>query len=194
MTKFSGTAISQNLLLRSENNNFHQISPTNSSKTMNNFLILISHWLPLIQGFAALASIAGALLSWKYALKAQRAREEMTENVIAARLVERFEKTLNLLKEFRSVSVLENGKPDDTAYRVKEQEHKHLMEETLAVATATAPYFRKKPEAWSSAIGALAEATGNPNALKIEYACKYIALVSEQLKVAASTREFSPTI
>ena len=68
-------------------------------------LAWIQYWLPFIQGFAALASIGGALLSWRYALKAQRAREEMTRNVITSKLVTTLDFVVAQLSELRASAV-----------------------------------------------------------------------------------------
>lgn len=90
----------------------------------------LSHWLPIVQGFAALASVGGAVLSWKYALKAQRAREQMTQNIVTSRLIESFDSVVTELHEFRATAVLDDGKPDLATYRLREQHNKRLLEET----------------------------------------------------------------
>lgn len=154
-------------------------------------LTWFKYWLPLIQGFAALASIGGALLSWKYALKAQRAREEMTKNVVSSRLVSSFEHVLEKLQDFRSSSIGSDGKPDYAAYQRHEQTLKDLLERALAQATAASPYFKVPPKGWQEAVSRVADASVKPDPGRVEYACKQLRIVTEGLKAAASTRELA---
>jgi hypothetical protein len=154
-------------------------------------LAWIQHWLPFIQGFAALASIGGALLSWRYALKAQRAREEMTRNVITSKLVTTLDFVVAQLRDLRVSAVAPDGRPDWAAYRAREQESKKILEEALAQARASTTYFRKPPEQWSEMISKLIDASANPDASAIESACKVMMIVSAELKLAAATRELA---
>lgn len=157
------------------------------------FLAWLSHWLPLVQGFAALASIGGAVLSWKYALKAQRAREQMTQNIVTSRLIEVFDSTVTELHEFRATAVLVDGKTDLAAYRLREQHNKRLLEETAALAKAATLYLKTKPALWESVLESLGKATAYPTPENIEYACKYLITANAELKLAATTREMGPT-
>jgi hypothetical protein len=156
-------------------------------------LAWFQHWLPLIQGFAALASIAGALLSWKYAIKAQRARAEMTRNLVTAKLVETIERVLAKLHDFRVMAVLPDGKPDPEAYVVGQQQNKRLLEEVVAQTAATLPYLKELSDLWFRANKQLLEAAANPDPTKVEYACKYLTMISAELKIGAATREMSST-
>lgn len=156
-------------------------------------LAWIQYWLPFIQGFAALASIGGALLSWRYALKAQRAREEMTRNVITSKLVTTLDFVVAQLSELRASAVEHDGRPDYAKYRARGQESKKLLEEALAQARASSTYFRKPPEQWSEMISKVADASATPDPLKIEYACRFMMMVSAELKLAAATRELAPS-
>lgn len=158
---------------------------------MDAALALISHWLPLVQGFAALASIGGAIASWKYARKAQRAREEMTRNIIASRVEESFSKCLSYLRELRASAVGDN-KTDYAAYQQHEQNSKHILEDTLATAKAADLYLNGKISTWPQTLEALASASGKPDAFKVDSAIKFLALTIEQIKLAAVTREIAP--
>ena len=156
-------------------------------------LTWFQHWLPLIQGFAALASIGGAMLSWRFALKAQRARAEMTKNIVTSKLIAVLEFALKRLDDIREFAVLPDGKPDYSAYRVKGQESKKILESTLAEVKASGSYFRKLPEMWNESIDKLRYAASKPEAHEIEQACKCITFVLAELKLQASTRELSPS-
>jgi hypothetical protein len=156
---------------------------------VDELLAWLSRWLPLLQGFAALASIAGALLSWKYALKAQRARDEMIRNVVSSRVIARFEKCLSVLREVRSTCVLPDGKPDEAAYRSREQSLKGELEDTLAIAKAAESYVGS--DLWNQAMNSLVNASASPTSTKIEYVSKFLSLVTEQLKLSATTRELA---
>jgi hypothetical protein len=152
----------------------------------------IKYWLPLIQGFAALASIGGALLSWKYAFKAQRAREEMTRNVVTSKLISTFELALAQLQDFRHEAVGADGKPDYAAYQSREQQNKKVLEEALAQASASSLYFKVRPKTWDETITHLAQASAKPEPIKVEYACKFLKIITAELKLAAATREIAP--
>lgn len=159
---------------------------------LDTFLTWLSHWLPLIQGFAALASIGGAALSWKYALKAERAREQMTQNIVTSRLVESFDSLVSQLHEFRGTAVLDDGKPDLAAYGLREQYHMRLLEEAAALAKAATPYLKSKPDAWPKLLECLGNAANHPTASNVENACKLLMAANAQLKLAATTREMGP--
>lgn len=160
---------------------------------LETFLPWLAHWLPLVQGFAALASIGGALLSWKYALKAQRAREQMTQNLVTSRLIEAFDTVVAELHDFRATAILPDGKLDAAAYRLKEQHHKRLLEEIAALATAATPYLKAKPGNWNGLLDKLASAATNPIPDNIEYVCKFLVVANAHLKLAATTREMAPS-
>jgi hypothetical protein len=152
-----------------------------------------SHWLPLAQGFAALASIAGAALSWRYALKAQRAREEMIQNVTKARLLATLEKVTSELQKFRTTAILDDGQVDQTAYQMQSQRHKQLLEEAIAQATVAFSNLKVRPDFWKETLLKLAEAADTPDDMKLQSACAYLAIMNAQLKLEAATRELAPS-
>ena len=160
---------------------------------MDALLNWIAHWLPLVQGFAALASIGGALLSWRFALRAQRAREEMLQNAISARLLATIERVLAELNNFRATAVDSNGSPDPVAYVQSGEHHKRLLEELFAETTAAKAFTQVRPEVWSAMVSKVLEASANPQPAKLEYVCKYLAMASAELKISATKRQLSPT-
>lgn len=149
------------------------------------------HWLPLIQGPAALVSIGGAVVSGIFARNSKRAREEMTQNIVAAGLTESFEKALKQLQAFRQDAVDASGRPNLSEYVANEQRHKQLLEDTLASARAATPYLKKKPSMWVETVEKLTDAAFNPTPSRIEIACKFLGLTTAELKLSASTRAFS---
>lgn len=156
---------------------------------MEVFLQFVQHWLPLVQGLGALASVAGAMLSWRFALKAQRARDQMTRNMVASRLLSKLDSTLSYLKQARSELVSDDGNADVTAYKAKQQELKHLFETTVSAATAASPYLAQHTPGWGLLLETLARASISPMPGNVESAAKHLMLVSERIKVAAITRE-----
>ncbi|EQM72923.1 hypothetical protein [Stutzerimonas stutzeri] len=160
---------------------------------MEQIRIAVIYWLPLIQGFAALASVAGALLSWKYALKAQRAREQMTKNIVSSRLIQELNEALQYFRSFRQESITQEGKPDFAKYQLHEQRNMHVLEKVSAALVAAAPYFKEKPSTWHDGVHTIAEAARTPRPLNIEGATKTLGLLTEQLRIQATTREISPS-
>ena len=61
-----------------------------------------------------------------------------------------------------------DGRPDYAGYRVREQESKKLLKETLAQARASSTYFRKLPAEWSEMISKLTGASAKPGPSSIE--------------------------
>jgi len=161
--------------------------------TPQTILELITKWLPLIQGFAALVSIGGATVSWRYAFKAKRAREEMTQNIIMSRLLENFTQTSSTLQSFRKKAINERGNVDKELYSLNSQLHMHLLEETTALAKAATEYLVKRPAHWQLTIDSLSAASRYPNPEHIEDACKKLVCTISELKLASSTREMAPT-
>jgi hypothetical protein len=159
----------------------------------DSILLWLEHWLPLIQGFAALASIGGAVLSWRYALKAQRAREEMIQNIVTSKLISNFELTVRKLHETRAAAVRSDGKPDYSAYQLREQESKKILEFAHAEAKASGSYFRKLPPIWVDLLQSLSSAASKPDAYEIEKASKSLTMVLAELRHQASTRELAPS-
>lgn len=160
---------------------------------MDLFLTFVAHWLPLIQGFAAIASIFGALLSWRFALKAQKARDQMTQNIVASRLLTTFEQVLSEIQDFRTVHVDENGQPDAKKYQFQYQYLKQIFERTVASAAASTPYLQSKISGWPQLLDALSRASISAKPGDIEAAAKHLYLVVERLRISATTRELQPT-
>lgn len=156
---------------------------------MEPILQFIQHWLPLAQGFAALASVIGALLSWRFALKAQKARDQMTRNMVSSRLLAKLESTIAYLKQVRSECVSPNGVADFRAYGLKQQELKHEFEATVSAVAASSPYVQQGTSGWVSLVEALSNAAIAPTSNNVESAAKHLMLVAEQIKVSATTRE-----
>ncbi|NBD19801.1 hypothetical protein GTZ97_03830 [Aquabacterium fontiphilum] len=158
---------------------------------MEDLLNWFSHWLPLVQGFAALASIGGATLSWKYAIKAQRARNEMTQNIVASRALATFEETLQFLNDARIQISCSTDSEETRQYQYGEL--KHRLELATAAAAASAPYLINKIQIWENMTTALSKASIDPRLGSVELATKFLAIAVEQLKIAAVTREIQPT-
>jgi hypothetical protein len=160
---------------------------------MDALIAWVSHWLPLIQGFAALASIAGALLSWKYALKAERAREEMLRNAISSRLAATLERSLSELQTFRASAIDPSGSPDEAQYKQHAQRLKQLLEGTLAEVVAAKSFAQVRPDIWSAFIDKLTDSSANPDPRKIEWVCKYMHMVVAEIGIHVTKRQLSPS-
>lgn len=160
---------------------------------MDSFLALVAHWLPIIQGFAAIASVLGALLSWRFALKAQRARDQMTQNIVASRLLATLEQTLSEIQDLRAEFVDENGQPDVKKYQPQYQHLKQLFERTVASVVAATPYLQSKISGWPQLLDALSSASISAIPRNTEAAAKHLLLAVERLRISATTRELQPT-
>ena len=167
------------------------VSPTKLG-TMDNIISFISHWLPLIQGFAALASIAGALLSWKYAIKAQRARAQMTTNIVSANTLSAFESAIVYIRQKQLDLLGADGLPDYTAYKAEQMNLKHKFEEIVALASAANPYLSNVIPSWHSLLDALGHASINPAPNNVESASKHLIIAVGKMKIAATAREIQP--
>lgn len=151
----------------------------------------ISHWLPIVQGFAALASIAGATLSWRYAIRAQKAQEQMTENVVTSRLLESLDGLLQALDAFLA-SAIQDGKPDPDAFKKAFPNNKGLLERSVALCSAAEFYIRKKPANWGDLLSKLNEGAREPNQHAMNEIARIARLVAEELRLSALAREMSP--
>lgn len=80
---------------------------------------------------------------------------------------------------------------DYASYQRHEQTLKDLLERTLAQASAASPYFKVPPKGWNEAVLKVAEASTKPDPRAVEYACKHLRIVTEELKTVASTRELA---
>ena len=152
----------------------------------------IALWLPLVQGFAAVASIGGAVLSWRFAMNAQQARSQMTRNLVASRIVNRFELTLAFLREMRDELTDSEGNADTAGYKSKQYKLKHHLEETMAMARAADPYLDGFVSSWSKTVETLMRAAVKPDSDHLESTTMFLSLANEQLKIRAATREFQP--
>jgi hypothetical protein len=153
----------------------------------------LMQWLPFLQGFAALASVVGATLSWRFALKAKRAQSEMLNNAISSRFLATAERTLESLNSFRSKSVNEIGEIDKAAYRRAAEQNKVVIELALSEAVAARDFIRLRPDLWKALTEKLAEGAASPDhPLKIEYACKYLSMVTSEMKVGIASRQLLP--
>ena len=155
-------------------------------------LTWLSHWLPIMQGFAALASVVGAALSWRYALKAQRAQEQMTENVVTANLLESLDTLIQELDIFRVASVEQDGRPNIDAYKRAFSSNKAVLEARVAQCRAVENYIRKKPTDWTNMLSRLDEGSREPDSSAIDEAIRVVRLVAEELRVSAIARRMAP--
>lgn len=155
-------------------------------------LAWLSHWLPLMQGFAALASVVGATLSWRYALKAQRAQEQMTENVVTANVLESLDTMIRELDTFRDTSVNQDGRPNFDAYKRASSRNKAVLEARLAQCRAVQNYIQKKPTNWVEMLNRLSESAREPDSSAIDEVIRVVRLVAEELRVSAIARRMAP--
>jgi hypothetical protein len=157
-------------------------------------LVWFQHWLALIQGFAALASIFGALLSWRFAFKAKKSREEMTSNIITSKLATALEEVVIYLDDLRPKLLSNDGSPDPAAYRNHAESNRRIFSKLLAQVKASEPYFTKKPNDWSRLLIELNHVCYKADAQAVNAAYQKITILLASLNIAATTREHAPQI
>jgi hypothetical protein len=150
-------------------------------------LEVATRWLPLFQSAGALASIIGAIASWRFAKRAAKARDEMTANVVAANCVT----SLDRLRLSLSTYAKEiHGSGD--AWFAKLRELRPSLLETLAesrgVLAAAEPYLGRRLPSLKATIAVLDEAHSDPLQPRLDRALKAMASTLEELRVAATTR------
>ncbi len=151
----------------------------------------IDKWVPLAQGFAALASIAGATLSWRFAIKARKAREQMTENIVATNILASLDELLRELESFRRTATHEE-KPDLEVYRRAFHRNKELLDSIAAKCSAADPYLNRKPRHWSELLEKINAGAREPNANAISEVVRTVRCVAEELRIHSYTKKFSP--
>lgn len=159
---------------------------------MESTLALVSHWLPFIQALGAAFSVGGAILSWRFALKAKREREQMTKNLIAAALLEKLEAALLHITRIQRESLSGDGLPDAKIYRAKQQEIKHLFEAISSSALAAKPYLKKSDAEWKGLTLSLSEAAHLATSGSVETASKQIRHHAEVIRLAITARQLQP--
>jgi hypothetical protein len=161
---------------------------------MNLLLAFATHWLPIFQAVGALFSVGGAVLSWRFALKAKRERELMTTNVVGATVLEKFESALVQIKKIRNESLRENGLADSSIYQLRQQEIKNIFETATSAATAASPYLKKFLTGWEAMVRSLADASMSPSPANVESATKHLMLCAEQIRISATVRQLQPVV
>lgn len=159
---------------------------------MESTLALVSHWLPLIQALGAVFSVGGAVLSWRFALKAKREREQMTKNVIAAALLEKFESALLHITRIQRESLSSDGLADAKIYQSKQQEIKHLFGSISSSAGAAKPYLKKSDAEWIGLTLSLSEAANLATSGSVETASKQIRHHAEEIRMSITARQLQP--
>lgn len=160
---------------------------------MDTVFAFLAKWLPLMQGFAAMASVVGAFLSLRYALRAEKARKEMAEHLVTARLAEKLQFVANYFATFRQTAVGPEGSADPAQYRQHTQGHMLLLEEASSMAKASEAYFIKRPAGWGALRTSLETAARYPTPNNIETCCKNINDGLAQLSLAATTKAAAPS-
>jgi hypothetical protein len=169
----------------------HSLVSTLQRKWINKLSDLktwLEYWLPFIQGFAALASIGGALLSWKYALKAERIKRDMISNVLLTKMLEDLESSCTHLQIMRESASEQDGSANESEYLLQKMENKRVLEKAFAVVVAAAPTLREIEVKAEPLRDALLKASFDPSAPKIDACIKHLCLINEILKVKTTAR------
>lgn len=146
------------------------------------------HWLPLIQGFAAVFSILGALASWRFAAIAKQARTEMTKNIIKNDTMFFIQETIIKLNEFRT----DAHKQDDKISFLNERKAdlKNILEVLAAKIIALDPYLSKDIDKWFYIRKSAIEASQNTTYQRIDETIQWLSVLQANLELDVQTRQF----
>jgi len=153
---------------------------------MENIISTLAHWLPLIQGFAALFSIGGAIFSWRYARKAARTRIEMTKNIVSLRVLEKIESNL---KELRLIN-----KEFLTGKQHLKNDLKTIFEDCTACINASIPYLDTNKNDFGYTLNKVSDASQETSIGNVDMAIKSLANMLETLKTSATARQVTPIL